>query len=1622
MMSDQNSPKNDLPDWLRGDSDSDWEQPSSEPEDSAPNRPQESTPVDDDLPPWLADETEEETPAVVDDSGKLSQDFLAKADQLADRVETELTYDEWIAIQRDSKRTRDIEEEIPDLLSDAGPVDPTEISDTGQLPDWFLGLEELDTSDAPEWFTGESLPSTSSLIETDDDDVPPWLAGMEAPPPKPPTKSLIPDELPPLDDIPLPDFFSSDQPASELPPLDDEPDFFGSSDELPPADWLASTEAPPLDDEPLPDFFGSSDQPSDELPPADWLTEQEQPRLSTDWLGGLDEPEASPAASADEPPRRLSTDWLGGLDEPEERPAAFEDELPADSWLADIGSSDAPPADQFQTTILPERDIDLPSAESFDISSLPDEPEAQPIDPRAEAWLNELEGIVGFTQQMDAAEEEPFVQPDANDIDWGFEATPKASDDDSFDWGEPEAVAADEPVPQEEAGDSFDWLNAAGTFDEEPPPAEPEQPDKPIMLTGMLSRFRQPEPPPVDDDEEDVFEPPQMPDFGFDMVDDLPKTNPFGDVEHELRRDPSEPEHMDWESVVRSQSLPDNYFELLDDEQAPPSPESLFDVSEEELESSWLAEQLLSEETPEANVQPDLFALEDEPLEEMPEFNLDLNALDAIPPDLDNLEYDLEIEPPPETPPATTSLPEDESLFADLPDFDYLTQPASEAPAEAEPDLPPDFEAVLGAPPPVNEADFTDDLPAPAEEDMGWLSDDLFADEQQAPVELSDELPDLDWEQPEWDAPETFEPVSEAEPPNLEQPPSERWALDDGEDELSPWESPSEVPADDPLSFLDEPIDEFRDFDRPPAQPESLTEPPDWLSNLEPGEEAPPDEDVLSPFDMPQEAEPEIAPEVDNIEDLDSYLASLTSEDIPFSPETGAMLESNDVDGLFEEPLLPDLSPPPTDNPEDSPTLIGAEWLTELQAKVNEVSAGAIVRQRKDRPVEELPERLQKLRAEGEKISEDAPPVNDSLASLLPNATDALPPAPIKPGVPTFDQPASLTPEQRRKAELLGSLVASDMPARPERMSAVEMTYDSPYFTGLEETESSVIVEKPAEEAKPAPRRKPRTGIYLPIDRWLIALALALAVILPFIVPALRIGDLPPAQFPIGGREAAVFDRIEDLRRGEVALVGIEYGSSAAAEMDGLTNALLRHILLRGAYPVLVGGNPIGLLHAGNLIENINADAEFLDRINLVGGLQPNRDYYLVRYLPGGALGLRAFSEDTAALLLTDINGQATGLNLRSLQDFSLIAVLADNAEDVRTYAEQVAPLARQSLLAAVSYSAAPLVEPFVGSGFTNSPPTLDGLLVGYQDSHTYQQMLEGVSAVRRSARQTAPVLVGPSPTPQPTAQPPESVAPVTGEETPEATAEVIAEATGEAIATAEPTATPRARAAGRTQIGVIRSSSQVNVRSGPGTGSAVITSLRPGTEVIIIGTNEEGTWFNVRLEDGTEGWVSTQLVQVSPESSAEGKGWAKLVRAQPDIDEATSTPRPTRTPQPTDETPEATERPTRRATATTEEIATERPTRRATATEEIATERPTHRATATATEEMATARPTQTPTAEETPEATAEVIAAVPPPPPSPGYRDERWYAMTLGILVSAFIIALGALLNIGRGLLRRR
>ncbi|MDE2750524.1 MAG: SH3 domain-containing protein [Chloroflexota bacterium] len=121
---------------------------------------------------------------------------------------------------------------------------------------------------------------------------------------------------------------------------------------------------------------------------------------------------------------------------------------------------------------------------------------------------------------------------------------------------------------------------------------------------------------------------------------------------------------------------------------------------------------------------------------------------------------------------------------------------------------------------------------------------------------------------------------------------------------------------------------------------------------------------------------------------------------------------------------------------------------------------------------------------------------------------------------------------------------------------------------------------------------------------------------------------------------------------------------------------------------------------------------------------------------------------------------------------------------------------------------------------------------------------------------------------------------------TPSATATATAPPTATMTFTATATSTPTATATATftasptpTVFAVVRSQRRVNIRGGPGTRFAAIGSLAPGSAVQVIGQNEEEDWYQVRLDDGGEGWMSATLLRLEsapPSPAAEPDGEAQ--------------------------------------------------------------------------------------------------------------------------------------------------
>ncbi len=783
--------------------------------------------------------------------------------------------------------------------------------------------------------------------------------------------------------------------------------------------------------------------------------------------------------------------------------------------------------------------------------------------------------------------------------------------------------------------------------------------------------------------------------------------------------------------------------------------------------------------------------------------------------------------------------------------------------------------------------------------------------------------------------------------------------------------------------------------------------------------------------------------------DLDALMASFDSVQLP---GTGA-LESGDAGMDFDALMASSqvgsgAGVSPVELSPDAP-----EWLRALSTSAGAgASAAASVRQRGDRPVDELDERLKLLREEGLNL----PPMRSDAASAAPGSvltgiSDTLAPAPLETGAPELVSTLDLSREQQQRAQLLREMTGVSGAVKPAKLSAIDLTYDSPNLDFLDTDFADTmvglpdagVVPAPTAEAAAAARPRRRVRRRLKIGRLLVALLITIAVLLPFLnsllpsFPAVRFGSLPPAQFAPRSPAWYAYNTMDSVRAGQYVLVAVEYGPSGAAELDVLTDALLRHILLNGGRPVLISTNPTGLLRAANLLQALALDPAFLATLGRSDILTANRDYYILRYLPAGVVGLRALASDSA-LLSTDFRGQPTGLRDRNLADFSLLVLIAERAEDVRAWAEQIAPSVPAPLVVATGYAAAPLAAPYVQARSAGT----GGMLVSYGDGYTYSTLLAAgapllsdatltpvpaeteappetpeaettqppaeqtqapvvppiviplptlateespaaprIEPTKESLPETPTEAVAPqqiSPTAPPTRVPPTQTPPPTStpEMPPTAAEAPFASPTPEEAA---PTASPAPTEPEFVRVATVNSSTRVNVRGGPGTTFAVVGTLQPGERVRVLGEDDSREWFNILLPTGVEGWIAAFLVDIEdvPPDQAPPlpAGSSRDVPAPALLKRA-----PAAAPQAAQE-----------ATAEPETL-------------------PEAEQTAEATQVVA---PTAVPTAG--PRTVLRASAASTP------YREERWYAQTLGIVVIVALIALTSLLNILRGLARR-
>lgn len=516
--------------------------------------------------------------------------------------------------------------------------------------------------------------------------------------------------------------------------------------------------------------------------------------------------------------------------------------------------------------------------------------------------------------------------------------------------------------------------------------------------------------------------------------------------------------------------------------------------------------------------------------------------------------------------------------------------------------------------------------------------------------------------------------------------------LQDEAEDLPDWlddfaESPSEAEDYFPPQQPEEPEEEPG---LPLELPEEAGEMPDWLADIAPGQQ---EVGGTGPFEGELELdEPEgVAPFTAGDEESPDWLGGISEEDL--AGLEGGFDEVPDwLSDLKSRPIEPEAGSGMVGSPREAGEGEGEGYESELPGWFDEETEAEGLSEMEVEPgltPATLPSWLEAMRPVED--AAPAPPIEDETedhvesAGPLSGLRGVLPAEPEvarlrKP--PTYSSRLQVTETQESQAEILRNLLKSESRSRP---------IPTPPLISSQH-----------------------------VLRWVIAAVLILAILLPLV----GVGGAAP--LPTFTSETAQANRIiRDLPPDSRVLIGFDYEPGLSGEMDAVADAVIDHLILRGALLTLVSSSPTGPVVAERFMSTTQADH------NYTAGTQ----YINLGYVPGGRTGLLSFAESPQRTLPYTLRGATawgTGADpalapvqgIDALSDFDMLMVITDNPDTARAWIEQVQPVlvaddSQTPLVMAVSAQAEPMVRPY----YHESAGQVQGLVVGLRGAAAYSNL-----------------------------------------------------------------------------------------------------------------------------------------------------------------------------------------------------------------------------------------------------------------------------------------------------------
>ena len=542
------------------------------------------------------------------------------------------------------------------------------------------------------------------------------------------------------------------------------------------------------------------------------------------------------------------------------------------------------------------------------------------------------------------------------------------------------------------------------------------------------------------------------------------------------------------------------------------------------------------------------------------------------------------------------------------------------------------------------------------------------------------------------------------------------------------------------------------------AEEEGEEEAPAWLADLRP-EAAEEEEEEAEPTwlaDLQSEAEEEAPdltpsgfepqPTSGQVSDLEP--APAEEEPIPAIPETEAG-EIPDWLAELQPPAIEVEARPEPPAFEEVPGETTSDWLAQLLGSTPEEEPLLETPAGETLPAEETPDWMAELQAEGPEdilFDDEEFPVQPESAEWLvtstPGSERAEPLAPaeipdwlmaLKPPelrevgegeaqVPTAEEPVKGT---GLLAGLRGTLPVEMLIAQPRAALPTEALGTAPADTPQARLFADIVGRPPVAASKEIASTPAHAWAF--IRRLIIFVALIVAVSLPLLLQE----PLFPRTIAAAPAAEDMYNAIEPLDSDASVLIAFDYDPTSSGEMQVLAQALVGHVMDRGANVVVVSLLPAGPATAQAVLDGLAEERlSYADSYGL--------RYANLGYLPGQATAVRLMGLSLQTALPRDFQGTQVGelpvmANLNSLQDFDLVVELAATQETLRWWIEQARMPYDIPLGAGVSAS----IDPFARPYYETDSQQLVGMVSGvpgaaaYEALHTDQESPGGTLAAR---------------------------------------------------------------------------------------------------------------------------------------------------------------------------------------------------------------------------------------------------------------------------------------------------